>query len=384
MVAAGNSNANACHYSPARVGPAITVGATTSSDARASYSNFGNCLDLFAPGSTITSAWHTGNTATNTISGTSMASPHVAGAAALYLQGNPGASPSAVSSALAGNATTGKVTGAGAGAPNRLLYTGFIGGGGGTEPPPNQSPTASFSFSCTNLTCSFDGTGSSDPDGSITAYAWNFGDGTSGSGAVVSKSYASAGTYAVTLTVTDNSGASGSTSQSVTVTAPGGGRHPAVRCHGEGPGDELREPFLERGRGHRDGVPEWLGDCERHGDLVHRQSGAGKRFGHVPGLQPGNQHLLQQRHRPVLTRGGPVPARGNRPRRRVAVSGRGFVPERCGGRRPSGDPPLPLPLKHPPLQTVLSEPSGEDGPHRCPPARLPSRAHEGPFECWWS
>lgn len=222
MVAAGNSNANACHYSPARVGPAITVGATTSSDARASYSNFGNCLDLFAPGSTITSAWHTGNTATNTISGTSMASPHVAGAAALYLQGNPGASPSAVSSALAGNATTGKVTGAGAGSPNRLLYTGFIGGGGGTEPPPNQSPTASFSFSCTNLTCSFDGTGSSDPDGSITAYAWNFGDGTSGSGAVVSKSYASAGTYAVTLTVTDNSGASGSTSQPVTVTAPGG------------------------------------------------------------------------------------------------------------------------------------------------------------------
>jgi subtilisin family serine protease len=77
-VAAGNSNANACNYSPARVGAAITVGATTSSDARASYSNFGSCLDLFAPGSSITSAWSTSNTATNTISGTSMASQHVA------------------------------------------------------------------------------------------------------------------------------------------------------------------------------------------------------------------------------------------------------------------------------------------------------------------
>jgi len=122
-VAAGNSNANACNSSPARVGGALTVGSTTSTDARSSFSNFGSCLDIFAPGSSITSAWYTSNTATNTISGTSMAAPHVAGAAALYLQGNPGASPSTVNSAIVNGATTGLVTGAGTGSPNRLLYS---------------------------------------------------------------------------------------------------------------------------------------------------------------------------------------------------------------------------------------------------------------------
>ena len=124
-IAAGNSNRNACNYSPARVANAITVGATTSSDARASYSNYGSCLDLFAPGSSITSAWYTSNTATNTISGTSMATPHVAGVAALYLQSNASASPATVRNAIVNNATTGKVTSAGSGSPNRLLFTNY-------------------------------------------------------------------------------------------------------------------------------------------------------------------------------------------------------------------------------------------------------------------
>ena len=122
-VAAGNSNINACFFSPARVPSAITVGATTKTDARAGYSNFGTCLDVFAPGSDITSAWFTGDTATNTISGTSMASPHVAGTAALYLERNPNASPSAVANAIVGQATTGTVSGTGSGSPNRLLFT---------------------------------------------------------------------------------------------------------------------------------------------------------------------------------------------------------------------------------------------------------------------
>jgi subtilisin family serine protease len=137
-VAAGNENQDACNTSPARAPSAITVGATTSSDARASFSNWGTCLDIFAPGNNITSSWYSSTTATNTISGTSMASPHVAGVAALYLQGNPSATPATVTSAITSTATTGVVTSAGTGSPNRLLYSLLSGtgggGGGGTAP----------------------------------------------------------------------------------------------------------------------------------------------------------------------------------------------------------------------------------------------------------
>jgi len=129
-VAAGNGNflgigVNACNTSPARVAAALTVGATDKTDKRATFSNYGTCVDLFAPGVSITSSWYTNDTATNTISGTSMSSPHVAGVAALYLQGNPSATPAAVASALIANATTGKVTSPGSGSPNRLLFTNY-------------------------------------------------------------------------------------------------------------------------------------------------------------------------------------------------------------------------------------------------------------------
>jgi subtilisin family serine protease len=143
-VAAGNGDifgrpANACSYSPARVPSAITVGATQSNDASASFSNYGTCLDIWAPGVGITSSWIGGTSATNTISGTSMASPHVAGAAAVYLSANPGSTPQQVRDALVNGATNGKVTNPGTGSPNKLLYV--IGGPVDPTPTPTPTPT---------------------------------------------------------------------------------------------------------------------------------------------------------------------------------------------------------------------------------------------------
>ncbi|MFD9624129.1 S8 family serine peptidase [Streptomyces virginiae] len=128
-LAAGNSNSDAAGFSPARVGEALTVSATTNSDARASYSNYGATVDLFAPGSSIASAWNSSDTATNTISGTSMAAPHVAGAAALYLSVNVASTPPQVAAALTSTATSGVVASPGTGTPNRLLFTGAAPGG---------------------------------------------------------------------------------------------------------------------------------------------------------------------------------------------------------------------------------------------------------------
>ena len=121
-IAAGNSNVNASSSSPARVGEAITVGSTTSTDAKSSFSNYGSIVDIFAPGSSITSAWSTGDTAIRTISGTSMATPHVAGVAARYLQNNRTASPATVRNAIVNAATTGRITGLPTGTSNRLLF----------------------------------------------------------------------------------------------------------------------------------------------------------------------------------------------------------------------------------------------------------------------
>lgn len=140
VVAAGNSNADACNSSPARAPAAVTVGSTTNTDARSSFSNFGTCLDIFAPGSSITSAWSTGDTATNTISGTSMASPHVAGVAALYLHQNGHQSPATVRNAIVANATSGVVGNPGTGSPNVLLYS-IFGGGSTPTPTPTATPT---------------------------------------------------------------------------------------------------------------------------------------------------------------------------------------------------------------------------------------------------
>ena len=129
-VAAGNGNAggvhqDACKSSPARVPEAITISATDSSDRKASWANYGKCVDWFAPGVAITSAWHTADTATTTISGTSMATPHTAGVAALYLQSNPGASPQTVRDALYANTTKGIVKSSRTPDNNHLLFTSY-------------------------------------------------------------------------------------------------------------------------------------------------------------------------------------------------------------------------------------------------------------------
>ena len=134
VVAAGNDDLDACEVTPARTPAAITVAATDSADVRASFSNFGSCVDVFAPGVGIVSAWRTSNTATSTLSGTSMASPHVAGVAARYLETTPCASPANVASVIVSNATTGHV-GDPAGSPNLLLRSTFVGA-------PAPSPSA--------------------------------------------------------------------------------------------------------------------------------------------------------------------------------------------------------------------------------------------------
>jgi subtilisin family serine protease len=207
VVAAGNSADDACGYSPSSVPNAITVGAMDNADQFASFSSFGPCVHINAPGVNIPMAWLGSDTATHSGGGTSFSTPHVAGVAALYLQANRTATPAQVRTALVSNATANVLSGVPANTPNLLVYSGFISVG----PVP---PVANFTTSCPALTCSFDA-GSSTAQPAAT-YGWTFGDATSGSGKTVSHSYAAAGTYTVTLTVTDANG-TGSKARSVTV-----------------------------------------------------------------------------------------------------------------------------------------------------------------------
>jgi subtilisin family serine protease len=223
VVAAGNSTADACLESPSSEPLAITVGATSITDGFAGYSNRGLCVDINAPGSSITSAYIGSNTATNVLSGTSMASPHVAGAAALYLQGHPTATPAQVGAALISNATTGVITGLPANTTGRLLYTGFIGG-----PPVNQAPTATIvapangASVTAGTTVTFNGSGSDFEDGALTGAAlqWTSSrDGIIGSGTTFTKANLSVGTHTITLTATDAQLATGTATRTLTVTA---------------------------------------------------------------------------------------------------------------------------------------------------------------------
>jgi subtilisin family serine protease len=225
ICAAGNNGQNSVSY-PARFPECVAVSATNWNDGLASYSNYGPEIELSAPGgdsgdpngySYILSAYHSSSTSYAFMAGTSMASPQVAGLAVLlHALGmtDHGTKLAHMKSTANDLGPAGWDQRFGSGRIN--VYNAVA---GGSPPPVNNPPTASFTFSCASLTCSFTDT-STDSDGSVVAWSWSFGDGATSNAQHPSRTYAAAGTYTVSLTVTDDKGATGSTSQSVTVSAP--------------------------------------------------------------------------------------------------------------------------------------------------------------------
>ena len=227
VAAAGNDGASNSIDYPGAYANVVAVGATNAAKARASFSDMGPQLDVMAPGDTIWSTTYSSTTSYGTMSGTSMATPHVAGVLALALSCAPSATNSQAVAALKSTAedlgTAGFDNTFGHGLVRAdLLVANLCGGGGGNAPP-----TACFSHAEVALQTTVNAGCSSDSDGTIASYTWNWGDGTpNGSGATASHTYAAAGAYTVTLTVTDNGGATASLGQSVTVASGGGGGDP--------------------------------------------------------------------------------------------------------------------------------------------------------------
>jgi PKD repeat protein len=228
VVAAGNAASDACGYSPSSASDVISVGASTADDMQAGFSNFGSCVDVYAPGGSIISAWSAGDDLLTNASGTSMASPHVAGAAALFLESNPGASPAQVAQAILNASTVNALGGVSSGSPNRMLrVNGTSEGilltppGAPTPEPANIAPVASFVASCAaqKNNCSFDASSSRDDSG-IARYTWSFGDGASmvsAASPVAAHVYLSKGSFTVTLTAVDLGGLSSTSKRTVVV-----------------------------------------------------------------------------------------------------------------------------------------------------------------------
>jgi serine protease len=223
VAAAGNDGeCTDCVSDPWKSRPSkvVIVSCTENGETWCSFSSQGPEVDLAAPGNSILSVDGGDTTGYQNLDGTSMSTPHVSGAVALYIAANGDVSHSKMESLLADSAEDVGLSLNRQGAGE--LDTGaLVGSSSG-----NSAPTADFTYSCTDLTCDFDGSSSSDSDGSISSYDWDFGDGNTGTGETVTHTYASGGTYTVTLTVTDDDGATDSQSQDVSVSdSTAGGIH---------------------------------------------------------------------------------------------------------------------------------------------------------------
>ena len=232
VTAGGNNGGDACAMSPGKLKNVINVGATDASDTRASWSNYGSCITMFAPGVSVASSDYYSDVALANWNGTSMAAPMVSGAVALYLQGHPTATPATVRAAIVGNGTAATVKNL-SGSGDKLLYTAWIGSATATPPvvppaapvaPPATPPVApviptvvgaAVSYKCLNNVCAFDASASK-PAAGVSTYAWTFGDGKVGTGSKWVHTYPSSANYTWSVKIVDKAGHVYTTGKTIT------------------------------------------------------------------------------------------------------------------------------------------------------------------------